>query len=52
MNSIGEIVTQYPVDASFPGYASRFVDEALGFTVGWTCQQLLDHTDLKTGTTM
>ncbi|KLT42271.1 amino acid transporter-like protein [Cutaneotrichosporon oleaginosum] len=36
MQSIGEIVAQYPVNASFPGFASRFVDPALGFTVGWT----------------
>ncbi|WOO84646.1 Arginine permease CAN1 [Vanrija pseudolonga] len=36
IQSIGEIVTKYPVDASFPGLGTRFVDPAVGFTIGWT----------------
>lgn len=33
--SIGEMTSMAPVAGSFPYYASRWVDEALGFSVGW-----------------
>ena len=33
--SLGEMATLIPVSGSFNTYASRFVDEALGFTMGW-----------------
>jgi len=35
MNSLGEMATQLPISGSFETYASRFVDPALGFTLGW-----------------
>ncbi|BEI87214.1 hypothetical protein CcaverHIS002_0705600 [Cutaneotrichosporon cavernicola] len=36
IQSIGEIITKYPVEATFPGLGTRFVDPAVGFTIGWT----------------
>jgi len=35
MTSLGEMSTLLPVSGSFETYASRFVDPALGFTLGW-----------------
>lgn len=35
MTSLGEIATYIPVSGSFATYASRFVDPALGFALGW-----------------
>lgn len=35
MMSLGEMSTQLPISGSFETYASRFVDEALGFALGW-----------------
>ncbi len=35
MMSLGEMSTQLPISGSFETYASRFVDPALGFTLGW-----------------
>ncbi|KAG6812338.1 hypothetical protein H0H92_003325 [Tricholoma furcatifolium] len=33
--SLGEMTTYAPVSGTFPHYASRWVDPALGFAVGW-----------------
>jgi lysine-specific permease len=35
MTSLGEMATYLPVSGSFTTYASRFVDPALGFALGW-----------------
>lgn len=35
MTSLGEMATYSPVSGSFSEYASRFVDPALGFALGW-----------------
>lgn len=35
MNSLGEMATELPLSGSFETYASRYVDPALGFTLGW-----------------
>ncbi len=35
MTSLGEMATFLPVSGSFETYASRFVDPALGFALGW-----------------
>lgn len=34
VSSLGEMATLIPVSGSFNTYASRFIDEALGFTMG------------------
>ncbi|KAF8833273.1 general amino acid permease 1 [Paxillus ammoniavirescens] len=33
--SVGEMTSCAPISGTFPHYASRWVDEALGFAVGW-----------------
>lgn len=35
MTSLGEMATMLPVSGSFETYATRFVDPALGFALGW-----------------
>ena len=35
MTSLGEMATQVPLSGSFETYASKFVDPALGFAMGW-----------------
>src|SRR5699024_139946 len=35
MTSLGEMATFMPVSGSFSTYATRFVDPALGFALGW-----------------
>ncbi|KAJ5679941.1 hypothetical protein N7462_008185 [Penicillium macrosclerotiorum] len=35
INSMGEMATWLPLPGATPVYAARFVDEALGFTLGW-----------------
>ncbi|MCI1694203.1 MAG: amino acid permease [Aneurinibacillus aneurinilyticus] len=35
MTSLGEMATLLPVSGSFSTYATRFVDPALGFALGW-----------------
>lgn len=35
MTSLGEMATYMPVSGSFATYATRFVDPALGFALGW-----------------
>lgn len=35
MTSLGEMATLLPISGSFEAYASRFVDPALGFALGW-----------------
>lgn len=36
MTSLGEMATYLPVPGSFGTYASRYVDPAFGFALGWT----------------
>lgn len=36
ITALGEMATWLPLGTSFPGYASRFVDPALGFALGWS----------------
>ncbi|OLL25511.1 putative amino-acid permease meu22 [Neolecta irregularis DAH-3] len=35
MQSVGELSTAFPVASAFSTWASQFVDEALGFALGW-----------------
>ncbi|EXJ61658.1 hypothetical protein A1O7_02087 [Cladophialophora yegresii CBS 114405] len=35
INSLGEMATYLPLPGAVPVYAARFVDPALGFTLGW-----------------
>ena len=35
MTSLGEMATFMPVSGSFETYASKFVDPAFGFALGW-----------------
>ena len=35
MTSLGEMSTLLPISGSFETYATRFVDPALGFALGW-----------------
>ena len=35
INSMGEMATWLPLPGAVPVYAARYVDEALGFTLGW-----------------
>lgn len=35
MQCLGEMGTWMPVPGAVPTYCSRFVDDALGFAVGW-----------------
>ena len=35
MLSLGEMATWLPVTGAIPQFCSRFVDDALGFAVGW-----------------
>lgn len=35
INSLGEMATYLPLPGAVPIYATRYVDEALGFTLGW-----------------
>ncbi|KZF19427.1 dicarboxylic amino acid permease [Xylona heveae TC161] len=35
MTALGEMASLLPMDRGFNGYASRFVDPALGFATGW-----------------
>lgn len=35
MTSLGEMATLLPISGSFETYATRFVDPAFGFTLGW-----------------
>ncbi|KAH8928378.1 hypothetical protein BT69DRAFT_1212937 [Atractiella rhizophila] len=36
LTALGEIAALYPVSGAFTVYATRFVDPALGFALGWT----------------
>lgn len=36
MCALGEMAAWLPLPSGFTGYAVRFVDPALGFTLGWT----------------
>jgi yeast amino acid transporter len=36
MSALGEMCAWLPQASSFSGYAARFVDPAMGFSVGWT----------------
>lgn len=36
MAALGEMAAWLPMSAGFTGYASRFCDPSLGFTLGWT----------------
>ena len=36
MSALGEMAAWLPQASGFSGYALRFVDPAMGFSVGWT----------------
>jgi amino acid transporter len=36
MAALGEMAAWLPLPSGFTGYAHRFVDPALGFSLGWT----------------
>ena len=36
MSALGEMAAWLPAASNFAGYATRYVDPALGFGVGWT----------------
>ena len=35
LGALGEMATWLPMGSGFTGYATRFVDPALGFALGW-----------------
>ncbi len=35
MCSLGELATYMPISGAFTGYATRFIDPSLGFSMGW-----------------
>lgn len=37
MCALGELAAWLPLPSGVTGYAVRFCDPALGFTLGWTC---------------
>lgn len=37
--AVGEMTCFAPVSGTFPHYAARWVDPALGFAIGWVCVQ-------------
>lgn len=37
MSALGEMAAWLPLPSGFTGYATRFVDPALGVALGWTC---------------
>lgn len=41
MCALGEMAAWLPLPSGFTGYAVRFVDPALGFTLGWTYVRLI-----------
>jgi len=36
VQALGEMAVMFPVAGSFAAYATRFIDPALGFAIGWT----------------
>jgi yeast amino acid transporter len=36
MAALGEMAAWLPLPSGFTGYATRYVDPALGFSLGWT----------------
>lgn len=46
MVALGEMAAYLPVKSGFAGYATRFVDPAFGFAVGWNYLVRLGHTPL------
>jgi amino acid transporter len=37
LSALGEIATWLPMSSGFTGYATRYVDPAMGFTLGYWC---------------
>ena len=35
ITSLGEMATHMPISGSFSSYATKFIDPALGFALGW-----------------
>lgn len=59
MVALGEMSAYLPHKKGFPGYATRFVDPAFGFALGWNyllkyvkrdCSVLIDINLIHTGT--
>jgi amino acid permease len=40
MQSLGEMTTWLPLPGAIPQFCGRYVDEALGFAVGWNVSSL------------
>lgn len=43
MVTLGEMTTWLPVPGAIPQFCARFVDDALGFAVGWNVRALPDE---------
>lgn len=54
MVALGEMTALFPVSGAWVHYATRFVDPALGFAVGWVRSRICDRSDgtRTTGTRM
>lgn len=48
MVALGEMAAYLPIKSGFSGYATRFVDPAFGFAIGWNYLVGLDCTPLST----
>lgn len=46
MVALGEMAAYLPIKSGFAGYATRFVDPAFGFAVGWNYLVCLKHLTL------
>lgn len=47
MQCLGEMTTWLPVPGVTPNFASRYVDPALGFAVGWNVRGTNSYFDSK-----
>lgn len=43
MQSLGEMATWLPLPGSIPQFAARYVDDALGFAVGWNVSRVFSY---------
>lgn len=41
MTSLGEMATWLPLPGAIPQFCARYVDDAMGFSVGWNVRELL-----------
>ncbi len=41
LQSLGEMTTWLPIPGGIPQFCARYVDDALGFAIGWNSQSPL-----------